>query len=136
VTRRGLVPALLLAVSLASPLFAHELGLVQVDGTFRKDGTYVVDLLIDREHLYQPDDLRTIPDSARLLFDGKRVEPANRETTKGIEGRPNITRVRLTGRTPSQVSRFTFADDAISGYFVVSLRNEGQETVRGLLLPG
>jgi hypothetical protein len=125
VIRRSLVILVLLACS-AHSLRAHELGLVQVEGTFHRDGTYVVDLLIDREQLNAPDDLTTIPASAQLLFDGRRVQPLSRETTRGIEGKPNVTRVRLAGKTPPQVSRFTFVDEAISGYFVVRLRNESQ----------
>ena len=126
-TRLRFLAALTVAVSLTAPLFAHELGLVQVDATFRRDGTYVVELHVDREHLSQPGELRAIVDSARLAFDDKPVAPARHELTNGIPGKPNITLIRLTGRTPSQVSRFTFADDAISGYFVVSLRSEGLE---------
>jgi hypothetical protein len=69
-----------LAASLAVPLLAHELGLVQVEATFKKDGMYDVDLLVDREHLplqvsgaaMSPDAfLRGIESSAILSFDDK-----------------------------------------------------------------
>lgn len=48
---RRLLAVLFLAVSVCLPLLAHELGLIQVEATFRKDGTYAVDLLVDKEHL-------------------------------------------------------------------------------------
>ena len=109
-------------------------GSVQVEATFRKDGTYVVDLLVDREHLplqakgmaVPPDVfLRSIEKSAVIAFDGK---PAAHENVaiSVVEGKPNVTRLRLTGRTPPSVSRFTFADDAIMGYFVLKLQSEGR----------
>jgi len=115
------------------PLLAHELGMVQVDATFRKDGTYAVDLLVDLEHL-PPEAtgesldpfLRRLGSEARLAFDGKPSAAPAMEITKAADGKPNVTRVRLTGRTPVGVSRFTFRDDAIAGFFVLGLLNEGQ----------
>ena len=50
VSRRSLA-SLCFAAAFGLPLLAHELGLVQVEAMFRKDGTYIVDLLVDREHL-------------------------------------------------------------------------------------
>jgi len=138
VKSRRLLAAILLIAAFALPLIAHELGLVQVEATFRKDGTYVVDLLVDREHLplqasgmaASPEVfLRSIEKSAVLAFDGKSAPPEN-VAVSVVEGKPNVTRMRLTGRTPPSVSRFTFADDAIMGFFVLKLRSEGRgETV-------
>jgi len=137
VNRRRLLAACCFAASLGLPLLAHELGLIQVEATFQKDGTYVVDLLVDREHLplqvsgaaMSPDVfLRGIESSAVLAFDGKPAEHGKTEVTK-VEGKPNVTRLRLTGRTPSAVSQFTFADRAILGYFVLKLRSEGREGI-------
>lgn len=107
---------LLALLLFATPLFAHELGVVQVDATFRKDGTYAVDLRVDGEHLQPGMRVETFAERARLYFDGKPVTPA-------------IDRFRLTGRTPSGVSRFTFADDAIPNFFVIRLRSEGRAGV-------
>lgn len=134
ISRRCLA-ALFLAASLCLPVLAHELGLVQVEATFQKDGTYIVDLLVDREHLplqvsgaaMSPDVfLRGIESAAVLFFDGKPVGHGKPEVTT-VEGKPNVIRLRLTGRTPPAVSRFTFADNAILGYFVLKLRSEGRE---------
>jgi len=79
--------------------------MVQVDATFRKDGTYVIEL-------GNPEFAK----HARLFFDGK---PATVE----VHG------LVVTGRTPAGVSRFTFADAAVPGFFVLQLRNEGSEAV-------
>jgi hypothetical protein len=122
--------ALFLASAFAFPLTAHELGLVQVDATFGKDGTWTIDLTADREHLpphtrMEPF-LRAVQQSAQILFDGRRVTPS---TSEIISVTPIVTRLHLTGRTPSGVSRFTFRDDAITGFFVLMLQNEGREGV-------
>ncbi|HEX6642695.1 MAG TPA: HupE/UreJ family protein [Thermoanaerobaculia bacterium] len=124
VSRRALVLAL--AIALCAPLFAHELGMVQVDATFQKDGTYVVDLIVDREHMTPGVTINDIANAATLSFDGKRVASQPPEITNALNGKPNLTRLRLRGRTPIGVSRFTFADEAIEGYFILGLRNEGQ----------
>jgi hypothetical protein len=124
-----------LAAAVGIPLLAHELGLVQVEATFRKDGTYVVDLLVDREHLplqasgmaASPEVfLRSIEKSAVIAFDGK-PRPHESAVISLVKGKPNVTRMRMDGRTPPAVSRFTFADDAIMGFFVLKLRSEGRE---------
>jgi hydrogenase/urease accessory protein HupE len=124
VSRRALVLAL--AIALCAPLFAHELGMVQVDATFQKDGTYVVDLIVDREHMTPGVTIDDIATAATLSFDGERVASQPPEITNALNGKPNLTRLRLRGRTPIGVSRFTFADEAIEGYFILGLRNEGQ----------
>ncbi len=134
-TPRRLLAALFLTAGLCLPLLAHELGMMQVEATFQKDGTYIVDLLVDREHLplqvrgagTSPDAfLRGIETSVVLAFDGKPAEHGKPDVTT-VDGKPNVTRLRLSGRTPSAVSRFTFADDAIMGLFVLKLRTEGRE---------
>jgi len=124
----------LLTATFGLRLLAHELGLVQVEATFHQDGTYAVDLLVDREHLplqakgmaVPPDVfLRGIEKSAVIAFDG-RPAPHENVAIAVVEGKPNVTRLRMTGRTPPSVSRFTFADDALMGYFVLKLQSEGK----------
>jgi len=85
---------------------AHELGLVQVEATFHKDGTYSVDLLVDRSAV--------------------RHGPAE---VSPVAGSPSITRLRLSGRTPPSVTSFTFSDRAIMGFFVIRARTEGRDAV-------
>jgi hypothetical protein len=132
--RRGLAALVLaLAASHARDARAHELGLVQVEGTFRKDGTYNVDLLVDLEHL-PPQASGNVSAEALfadltaksvLAFDGRPAVPPRLERTDGAGGNPNRTRLSLTGRTPRGVSSFTFANAAIGGFFVLRLSNEG-----------
>jgi hypothetical protein len=132
---RRLLAAIFLAASFCLPLLAHELGLIQIEAAFKKDGTYAVDLLVDREHLplqvsgaaMKPDVfLRGIEKEAVLSFDDKPVAHGVPEVTT-VEGKPNVTRLRMTGKTPAEVSRFTFADNAIMGFFVIKLHSEGRE---------
>lgn len=104
---------------------AHELGLAQVEGTFRKDGTYAVDIVVDLEHLPRESSVAAIAESARLVFDGVPTKASRTEIIRNADARP-LARVRLTGRTPSGVSGVAFADPALTSYFVVKFRSEGQ----------
>jgi hydrogenase/urease accessory protein HupE len=118
-------PALILAVLLAAlPALGHELGMLQVEATFQKDGTYVIEVLVDPEH-YSMDD---VENATVLLFDGRRVDPGRAERTGD--------KLRFRGRTPPAVSRFTFANDAAEGMFVLKLRNEGQPPVTQWIAAG
>jgi len=100
---RRVLAALCIAAAFGLSLIAHELGLVQVEATFRKDGSYIVDLLVDREHLplqakgmaVAPDVfLRGIEKSAVISFDGRPAVHENIAVTV-VEGKPNVTRLRL-----------------------------------------
>jgi len=121
---------LALACILAVPAAAHELGLVQAEGTFQRDGRYVVDLLVDLEHLPPQTSgaksadqlLADLARSSRLMFDGQETAAPRVEVTRP---KSNLTRLRLSGRTPHSVSTFTFSNAAITGFFVLKLRNEG-----------
>lgn len=119
---RRLLATLVVLVALALPAAAHELGLVTVETTFKRDGTYVVDLLVDREHLPQGVSPRTIAAAAVMSFDGL---PVARHAPEATRINRKITRYRFVGRTPSAVSSFAFTDDAIGGFFVLKTRNEG-----------
>jgi hypothetical protein len=105
---------------------AHELGLAQVEGTFRKDGTYAVEIVIDLEHLPRQTSVAAIAESARLVFDGLPTKAPHTEIIRNADARP-LARVRLTGRTPSGVSAVAFADAALTSYFVVKFKSEGQQ---------
>src|SRR5262249_17530898 len=102
------VRAVVAALLVAAPAFAHELGIVRVDAEFREDRADGIDV---RAHA-------AIAEAAVVCFDGK---PAHFEQTGA----------RLTGRTPSGVSRFTFADGAIAGYSVVKVGNATQWVAPG-----
>jgi hypothetical protein len=90
--------AVAVALLFAAPALAHELGIVQVSADFHKDGTYAVDVR----------STPAVAAAAVIAFDGR---PA----------RFDRNGTRLTGRTPSGVSRFTFADKAIASYSVVKV---------------
>jgi hypothetical protein len=125
---RRVLAACVLAAVIAPALNAHELGMTQVEAVFSRDGTFLVDVVVDREHISPDIPLAEFEKDAVLAFDGKRIQPASIERTNGLEGKPSLTRIRMRGRTPSGVSRFTFADAAIEGFFVLAARNEGQES--------
>ncbi len=97
---------------------------MQVEGTFRRDGTYVIDVLVDREHLPPRASVAGIAQSARLVFDGIPAKPARIEIANAGAG--PFARVRLAGRTPPGVTSAAFADGAVSGYFVVKFHSEGR----------
>jgi hypothetical protein len=115
---KRVVAAFCLAFALR--LHAHELGMAKVEATFLRDGTYVVDLLIDREHLPPGTSLPDIARSTELSFDAQRASAAAQITS---------ARVRLRGSTPPAVSQFTFANRALQGFYALTLRNEGQAAV-------
>ena len=104
----------------ALPLHAHEIGMAKVEAAFLRDGTYIVDLLIDREHVLPGTSLADIAQSTVLSFDGQRVFPPPPQITNGA-----MTRLRLRGRTPPAVSQFTFANNDFQGFYALTLRNEG-----------
>jgi hydrogenase/urease accessory protein HupE len=97
----------LLAAAIALPLAAHEVGMAEIDVTFHRDGTYVVELP------------KSVAPGAKLMFDDKLVAP---ERTENV----SPSRIRMFGTTPHSVSRFTFSEDAIPGYFVLTLHNAGE----------
>jgi len=113
-------------ILIATPAAGHELGLAQVEGTFRKDGTYVVEIVIDLAHLPRQSSVAAIAESARLVFDGVPARAARTEIIRNADARP-LARVRLTGRTPAGVSAVAFADPALTSYFVVKFKSEGQQ---------
>ena len=86
---RHLILAALLCI-LALPVAAHELGMAQVEATFLRDGTFIVDLKVDREHVPPGTSLAHIAQSAVLSFDGQRVSSSSPEITDGA-----IARIRL-----------------------------------------
>lgn len=115
-----------LAVALALPLVAHELGLVEIDAMFRKDGTYTIDFLVHLDHLAPGQTAASIADKAVLSFDGKPFPHDPAQVLPHPGDPPMVQRLRISGRTPPNVSRFTFADDQVVGYYVLTLHNESQ----------
>lgn len=141
-------------VSLGS-LAAHELGAIRVLAELKKDGTYTVDCIVDREHLppdfaararYPPkagrirgirrqDEasigrlLSAVADRVRLEFDGKLQRPRKLEW---VDPDPMAAEVilRLSGAIPRGASLFAFANDARIGTYLLTVIRDGSETVR------
>jgi hypothetical protein len=111
----------LLVLVLAVPLAAHELGLMQVETLFRKDGTFTVDISLTAEHLPPNTTPQQLAAASVLAFDGHPLALPKPEVAPGL-----TTHVRFTAPIPPGATTFTFANDAVLGYFVITLRNEGQ----------
>lgn len=126
-----LFAAILISATLGWSAFGHELGLVQAEALFHRDGTYALDFLVDLEHL--PADtapaifLRDIERGAVLSFDGKVAKHGRAEVLENADGKAGVTRLRLTGRRPPGASTVTFSNRAITDYHLLRLRSEGQQ---------
>ena len=145
--KRAAAIALLFA-ALASIAAAHELGTIRTFATFRKDGTYRIEVIVDREHLppgfaasataaggrignLSPE-LESAP-VGRILaevlahsearFDGKRVEPrAEWENPDPDGAEPTLV---LTGPIPGGARDFSWSNALPLGSYLLTLRTEG-----------
>ena len=130
---------------------AHELGAIRVVAEFKKDGSYTVDCIVDREHLppefgsrarYPPkagrirgmrkeDEasigrlLSEVADHVRVEFDGRRQSPK----LEWIHPDPAAAEVtlRLSGATPRGASLFEFSNDAKIGTYLLTVIAEGTD---------
>ncbi len=134
--------ALLLA-GLPVGAFAHELGTIRVSAEFRKDGTYTIDAIVDREHLppgfgasakvdarfgriegITPELEGIVADAingARISFDGRSaaprvavVPPVGTELT-----------LRFSGRTPGGARTFRWQNAGAIGSYMLAIRTGG-----------
>ena len=94
---------------------------MQVDTLFRKNGTFQLEISVTSEHLPPNTTAEQLAAASVLSFDGKRI---TLPPPRVMPGEP--TRIRFDGHTPPGATTFTFANDAVLGYFVITLRNEGQ----------
>jgi hypothetical protein len=134
--------------------FAHELGAIRVLAEFKKDGTYTVDCIVDREHLppefgagarYPPKAgrirgvrkeneasigrlLSEVADRVRVEFDGRRRAPKLEWIEPNAEAAELI--LRLSGRVPRGAAMFAFANEAKIGTFLLTVITEGSSEVR------
>jgi hypothetical protein len=140
--------ALLVAANVA---FAHELGAIRVVAEFKKDGTYTVDCIVDREHLppgfasqarYPPragrirgvrreDEagigrlLSEVADRVHVEFEGRPEKPALEWLHPDPAG-AEVT-LRLSGAIPGGATLFAFSNDAKIGSYLLTVRTEGVE---------
>jgi hypothetical protein len=144
-------------VVLATTASAHELGTIRTFVTFHRDGSFAVELILDREHLppgfgngaatwgpvpieaLTPEldarvgaILRTAVAEARPAFDG-RAAPAQIELVRN-PGEDDQTlasapelRLRLAGKIPAGARTFTWSNAVRLGTYMLTLESEGNE---------
>ena len=120
--------ALVLAAA-ALPAFGHELGTIRTTVTFRKDGGYRAEVMVDREHLPPGFPLEEVPRLSRLFFDGRAVAPDRVEWAAAVAGSAEPV-LRLSGRIPPGARTFAWESRAKLGTYLLTLSTEGEETPR------
>ena len=155
---RALVrPLLLLFVS--ATVSAHELGTIRTFVTFRRDASFAIELILDREHLppgFGTGDgskrsvriegltpeldlkvgaiLRQAVGGARPTFEGRPV-PARIELVRNPGEDDDAVaaaaelRLLLTGRIPAGARTFTWSNAVRLGTYMLTLESEGNENV-------
>ncbi|MDQ2970000.1 MAG: HupE/UreJ family protein [Acidobacteriota bacterium] len=152
----------LLALPLTvSPLVAHELGTIRTTVSFAKNGTYAVEITIDREHLppgfgagarlptrFGPigglpksldpaaiGALAAVANASQPLFDGMPVSPESVELASS--GRPEAEwKLRLSGPIPGGARAFAWSSRARLGSYLLTLGTEGEEVPVRVWLEG
>jgi hypothetical protein len=144
-----------LGLALAAGLFAHELGTIRVYVRFDKGGGYVVDAIVDRQHLppgfgttlsarpYEKiENLTPLRDpqidalvagainGAQLRFDGKTFRPEAVELVLPAGGAAAIPdapelTLRLSGTVPAGSKSFTFQNAGAPGAYMLTISREG-----------
>jgi hydrogenase/urease accessory protein HupE len=131
---------------------AHELGTIRTYATFRRDGTYRIVVVIDREHLppgfaaaaRQPKApirgvsaavaresagriLAEVANHSRVAFDGKQVE------SEAAWEHPDPAAAELvlllTGAIPGGARTFGWENSLKLGSYLLTIRTEGQESL-------
>jgi hypothetical protein len=136
--------------------WGHDLGTVQVYGTFFKGGLYRIDVVVDEEHLRAAQAggpphatrhgsiarlgeparsrmgrfLSDLADGSTLTFDGREVSPALEIAAPepgGPAQRPGRAVLRFSGEIPGGVNGFVWLNRLPLGRYPVVLHNEGEE---------
>ena len=146
------VLALIAVLLAAAPAAAHELGAVQAEATFQRDGTFAVDLTVDEEHLdlWQAGAAKAAPCAgiaglapakaarfggalcslargAEVRFDGRPRAAAASILPPRPDDPPGRVVLRLGGDIPGGARRFSFRLDAPVGTYPLALETEGIE---------
>ena len=158
-TGRNCVFGVLALVALATTAPAHELGTIRTFVTFHRNGTFAVELILDREHLppgfgngaatrgpvriegLTPEldtrvgaILRTAVAGARPAFEGRAV-PFQIELVRNPGENDQILasapelRLQLAGRIPAGARTFTWTNPVPLGTSMLTLESEGNENV-------
>ena len=150
-----LVAGLLLAVPVS---VAHELGTIRTYAKFLRDGSYEVEVSVDREHLppgfARSAELPRIPirglnwnaadpaarilalvlNHSRIAFDGRPVEPRAEWANPDLSAAELV--LVLTGPIPGGAKAFTWANSLRLGSYLLTLRSEGEENPRRVWMEG
>jgi hydrogenase/urease accessory protein HupE len=141
----------------ATAVLPHELGTVRTSVVFHRDGTFAVELVVDREHLPlffgedRPEKepvriegltpgldreiggiLHAVARSARPAYDGHpvatRIELArNAGESDASVAAGSQLRLVLTGTIPPGARAFTWSNTAHLGTYMLTVESEGQE---------
>src|SRR5262245_57056019 len=163
--RRRLASCLLGFLVVGSAL-AHELGTIRVYADFFKDGTYEIDVVVDRQHLPpgfgkgisarsygRIENLTPELDAevggliagalhgVRIAFDGRTIQPSLMELVLPEGGAAAVRDapelvLHLQGEIPRGVKTFTWANAGAPGAYMLTIREEGREEVERQWLDG
>jgi hypothetical protein len=139
----------------ATPGSPHDLGTIQVYGTFLNGGIYEIDLVVDEEHVklaqlggpartthygeiarldgavasHLGRFLCDLADASSVRFDGRAVRPSLEiaPPDPGTTPRPGRAVLRLRGEIPAGVRRMVWENRLPIGRYPVVLRNQGDE---------
>ena len=144
-----------LGLALATGVCAHELGTIRVFVRFEKGGGYVVDAVVDRQHLppgfgttlsarpYEKIENLTPQldpkidalvagaiNGAQIAFDGKTVRPSKVELVLPPGGAAAVPgapelTLRLSGDVPAGAKTFTFRNAGAPGAYMLTIQSEG-----------
>jgi hypothetical protein len=151
--------SVLLYAAASAAAWAHELGTIRTYATFARDGTYRIDLMVDREHLppgFGSSPLPGRPRSieglspfleqrlgpilqraaagARIVFDEREVTPRVELAAAEGETEESLSSaaestLRLQGRIPPGSKTFTWSNTVRLGSYLLTLASEGEEEV-------
>jgi len=140
---------------MAAGVCAHELGTIRVFVRFEKGGGYVVDAVVDRQHLppgfgttlsarpYEKIENLTPQldpridalvagaiNGAQIAFDGKTVRPSKVELVLPPGGAAAVPgapelTLRLSGDVPAGAKTFTFRNAGAPGAYMLTIQSEG-----------
>jgi hydrogenase/urease accessory protein HupE len=112
---------LVLFVLLASSASAHEIGTTQVRALFKRDHTYVIEVIASPQAIVKRLHGDAIEKHVFVAFNQKPAAPRAELTANGI---------RLTGEIPPRAEAFTWKYDLTYSAYVLTLENESHGVVR------
>jgi len=112
---------LLAALFGATVASAHEIGTTRVNATFKRDHTFVVDVVASPDAIKKRLHGDAIEKHVFIAFNGTRVTPHAELTPNGIH---------LTGEIPARADAFTWRYDLTYSSYVLMLENESHGATR------